>query len=480
MPKPHYNHTIFILTGPSFSKYAFSKLCFALSALETATAHLVHRDAPYKKGQHTLNLLDGTVCPSYNEKQWTGTVDVSDEHRLFFWAFESRHDPANDPVIVFLGGGPGQSGLGYAIQEGGSCRLSKSTGNDPIPNPWAWNNNATVVYLDQPATVGFSSSTTGRNIFFRDIFPQKAHLPVNIAGRSYGAHYAAAYARYIVDARRDNSTEAFTGDLASLVLLNPILDWGAIIGSTYEFYCVNKITEGIFSREECEAMLAPSAKLEKMALRCESTLLPADCKDMYKYGDENVLSYIFSHKDLNQYYIGNLCEGASTCNDRDSGNKTEYFNRASVKKALGVPASREWIEFNQDIESACSNSSTMYISRKADLAAALDGYQTLHDGNPLANTRILVISGNNGGLFTTEASDLTLQRTIWTRMVDYRSTKWHSFTKADLAVDGEFKATRDGRLALVAMDNTGHSPAKDQPEGTYRVLQRWLEDGFHS
>ncbi|KAH6605936.1 peptidase s10 [Trichoderma cornu-damae] len=47
---------------------------------------------PFKAGQFTLTPQDGSACATYGESQWTGTVDVTDSHRLFFWFFDSRND----------------------------------------------------------------------------------------------------------------------------------------------------------------------------------------------------------------------------------------------------------------------------------------------------------------------------------------------------------------------------------------------------
>lgn len=43
-------------------------------------------------------------------QQYTGYLDIEDEEKhFFFWTFESRNDPTNDPVILWLTGGPGCS-----------------------------------------------------------------------------------------------------------------------------------------------------------------------------------------------------------------------------------------------------------------------------------------------------------------------------------------------------------------------------------
>lgn len=60
--------------------------------------------AAYRRGQFTKLAQDGSVCPSAGEKQWTGTVDVADDRRLFYWFVDSRSDPARDPVILWLNG----------------------------------------------------------------------------------------------------------------------------------------------------------------------------------------------------------------------------------------------------------------------------------------------------------------------------------------------------------------------------------------
>lgn len=56
--------------------------------------------------------LAQAAAPPTPESAWNdaGYIDVhNDEHHLFYWVFESRNDPANDPVVLWMSGGPGKS-----------------------------------------------------------------------------------------------------------------------------------------------------------------------------------------------------------------------------------------------------------------------------------------------------------------------------------------------------------------------------------
>lgn len=135
--------------------------------------------------------------------------DVNGDKNYYFWMFESHNDPSTDPVVLWLTGGPGCASTLALVTENGPCKVN-SAGDGTIPNPYGWNRNATVIWLDQPAGVGFSYGTendsnelmVGEDAFyflqtFFAAHPQYASQPFFVFGESYGGHYAPAVAHTI-------------------------------------------------------------------------------------------------------------------------------------------------------------------------------------------------------------------------------------------------------------------------------------------
>ncbi|KAJ5795055.1 Peptidase S10 serine carboxypeptidase [Penicillium paradoxum] len=84
-------------------------------------------------------------------------VNVQQDYPIntFFWFFESRHNPENAPLSIWMNGGPGSSSMIGLMQENGPCVVNEDS-NSTEPNPWSWNNYVNMLYIDQPNQVGFS------------------------------------------------------------------------------------------------------------------------------------------------------------------------------------------------------------------------------------------------------------------------------------------------------------------------------------
>ena len=86
---------------------------------------------------------------------------------------ESRNDPDTDPLIIWLQGGPGCSSmLGLYIENGPfNYRYDSENILEPFeltPNEYSWNNNANVMYVDQPLGTGFSFISQFQSLRFSE------------------------------------------------------------------------------------------------------------------------------------------------------------------------------------------------------------------------------------------------------------------------------------------------------------------------
>jgi len=76
----------------------------------------------------------------------------------FFYFFESRKDPANAPLAIWLNGGPGGSSMMGLFEENGPCFVANDSKSTYL-NPWSWNNEVNMLYIDEPVQVGYSFDT---------------------------------------------------------------------------------------------------------------------------------------------------------------------------------------------------------------------------------------------------------------------------------------------------------------------------------
>ncbi|BCS03841.1 S10 family peptidase [Aspergillus luchuensis] len=127
-------------------------------------------------------------------KSYSGYVDLSPESHTFFWYFESRRDPENDPVTLWLNGGPGSDSLIGLFEELGPCHITPEY--ESIVNQYSWNEVTNLLFLSQPLGVGFSYSET------------EAGSLNPITGVTENASFAGVQGRYpVIDATIIDTTD---------------------------------------------------------------------------------------------------------------------------------------------------------------------------------------------------------------------------------------------------------------------------------
>ena len=142
-----------------------------------------------------------------NYDQYSGYLDLANGHHLHYWFVESQNAPSKDPVLLWLNGGPGCSSMDGLFYEHGPFHIYNT---DTQPNLYnnernAWNNNASVLYLEAPICVGYSYADDGKCVmndnttaqdnyealllFFTKKFPEYIANDFFVSGESYAGNY---------------------------------------------------------------------------------------------------------------------------------------------------------------------------------------------------------------------------------------------------------------------------------------------------
>lgn len=181
-----------------------------------------HQDATLITDQAELDRVDslpGADPLTFGLYAGSVTVDEAAGRSLFYVLTESSASPEQDPLVLFLNGGPGCSSLGGGWMSELGPFYPTPGGEKLIPNKYAWNRIAHTLFLESPAGVGFSYSNrssdldTGDAATARDSytfllrwlerFPRFAGRPFWLAGESYAGHYVPNLAMQIVNGNKE-------------------------------------------------------------------------------------------------------------------------------------------------------------------------------------------------------------------------------------------------------------------------------------
>ncbi|KAJ4701594.1 putative Serine carboxypeptidase [Melia azedarach] len=96
----------------------------------------------------------------------TGYVGVgeSEESQLFYYFVKSERNPEEDPLLLWLTGGPGCSAFSALAYEIGPINFNVVEYNGSLPtlhlNPYSWTTEASILFVDLPVGTGFSYART--------------------------------------------------------------------------------------------------------------------------------------------------------------------------------------------------------------------------------------------------------------------------------------------------------------------------------
>ncbi|KAI5367878.1 Putative peptidase S10, serine carboxypeptidase, propeptide, carboxypeptidase Y [Septoria linicola] len=398
-------------------------------------------------------------------KQYSGYLDnEEDDKHLFYWFFESRNDPKNDPVVLWLNGGPGCSSLTGLFMELGPSFIGKD--RKPVYNPSSWNANASVIFLDQPVNVGYSysgnavSSTVaaGKDVYalltlFFKQFPEYAKQPFHISGESYAGHYIPVFASEILSHKNRNI------NLQSVLIGNGLTD-----GLTqYEYYrpmaCGDGGWPAVLDESACQSMDNALPRCQSLIENCYKSESVWSCVPASIYCN-NALIGPFQRTGQNPYDVREKCKGGNLCYDELNWIQ-EYLNQADVMKALGAEV---------DSYDSCN----MDINRNFLFNG--DWMQPFHRLVPgiLKEIPVLIYAGDADFICN------WLGNLAWTKALEWPGQK--AYVKApyeDLTLQSDDKTKigsvkSSGNFTFIRIHGAGHMVPYNQPEASLDFLNRWI------
>jgi len=442
----------------------------------------------------SYNLRAKKVDPSKlgidKVKQYSGYLDDEENDKHLFYCksvshlcwssgrhltvcpgfFESRNDPENDPVVLWLNGGPGCSSLTGLFLELGPSSIDKKL--NTVYNDYSWNQNASVIFLDQPVNVGYSYSgsavsntvAAGKDVYalltlFFHQFPQYAKQDFHIAGESYAGHYIPVFTSEILSHKNRNI------NLKSVLIGNGLTD----PYTQYEYYRPMACGEGgypaVLDESECRSMDNALPRCQSMINNCYESGSVWSCVPASIYCN-NAFMGPYQRTGQNVYDIRGKCEDSSNLCYSALGWISEYLNKQSVMDALGAEVS-SYDSCNFDI-----NRNFLFQG---------DWMQPFHRLVPkiLEQIPVLIYAGDADFICNWLGNQAWTEGLEWPGKKDFNRADVEDLKLggADAAASkskGYGKVKASGNFTFMQIYGAGHMVPMDQPENSLDFFNRWL------
>uniref|UniRef100_H3HBH4 Carboxypeptidase n=1 Tax=Phytophthora ramorum TaxID=164328 RepID=H3HBH4_PHYRM len=361
----------------------------------------------------------------------TGTLNG-----LYYVFYESSSNGFDIPVILWLSGGPGCSGLVALLFENGPCSFDDEA--DTISfNPYSWTGLAHVIYLDQPKGTGYSGGTNGIKQpwsfggatedmleFLHQFYQQHQELKANdfyIFGESYAGHYVPDLAVRVLE--NDGSLPTLKG----IGIGNGVVSTSAWVESAITFLKSNDYGYNFLGSNE-------------------ETL--QDAVDRFKRGR-------------------NVYDMRRDCHLDDPLQLCYRFER--LQNLVNSPRVRAYFDEIPHEWKLCSLGAVQQLAPMDRLEESESNVaRALEQG-----VRVLVYGGDADTVVNWMTQDSWTRDLVWKHQAEFSST-----TSTEQNLDGR----RIGRirtshgLSFMKVYNAGHMVPHDQPAVSYEIVHSFLYD----
>lgn len=358
-------------------------------------------------------------------------------------------------MILWLNGGPGCSSLIGLFQELGPARILPDLTIES--NPYSWNSNASVIFIDQPVNVGYSYSNSNSTdstlaaaddlyalltLFFHE-FPEYSTQDFHISGESYAGHYIPGVAYRIVSDPTPNV------NLKSILVGNGLTD----PYTQYAYYrpmaCGDGGYDAVLDEQACEGMDAALPQCQTYIKGCYDGDLQS-CRDGFDYCNSKFF-------DPYQSTGADVYDVRPNSPDPESGS-SKWLNTAKVREALSAEV---------DSYEECDDS--VY----AGFESTGDWMKPIHEYVPdiLAKIPVLIYAGDADYICNWLGNRAWTKALEWPGKEAFNNAEVQSLT---IGTEEYGKLTTAQNFAFIQIYQAGHMVPTDQPEASLDMLSRWV------
>ncbi|KAF9461891.1 serine carboxypeptidase [Collybia nuda] len=439
---------------------------------------------------YRLRIRKPSLCdPSV--LQYSGYLDIAEDKHIFFWFFESRSSPKEDPLVLWLNGGPGCSSTTGLLFELGPCTIEPN-GTSTHRNPHSWNSNANIFFLDQPIDVGYSHGDKGANpinntpaaaadvftflqLFMRR-FTKYSQLPFHIAAESYGGLYAPHIASIIHKANKQliyaPSSKIKRINLESILLGNGLTDPLIQMPSIVNYACDGPFAVLDPNGRECRGMRQRAPVCERLIRSCYKNDNQVTCAPATLYCWQGLFGSL-------QSTGRNIYDVRKMCNPKDDGDLCykelswieAYMNQPDIMAELGAHPEQHY--------KSCNTVINLKFMFKGD---GMRNSRALLPELVNEGIRLLVYAGNTDMMCNYMGEEQWISHLETIFLPEFSRTPASPWITHDSGITAGVvrsaggRGTGAGNVTFVTVYEAGHMVPHDQPEAALDMLNRWIQN----
>ena len=441
-------------------------ICIVASTIAAPKEDLITQDLP--------------GCGHWDFNAYSGYIPIDNKNKFHYVFVESMNKPDTDPLLVWFTGGPGCSSMLAMFMEHGPWVWDGIDSNAlPHPNNYTWNAQANVLYVENPAGVGFNLGYSGEYLddeiagdqeyafilnWFKS-FPEFKQNDLYITGESYGGIYV-PYLAYRLHSNNQTTLSGGSIKLRGIAVGNGVTDWSvdcdpAYVEMSWYHGLIPLSLKQKIDDNKCEYRgvgQKPLSKVCKEALKeWNNFTAGVNVYDVYRSPEDgglmknkdSVASLLNDEKSIGYTPFLKFHKNSQPFTSK----VTDYMDRADVRKILHVSEKKGKFQPCVNFNYTMLEKATLWI------------YPILKQGG----YRILKYSGDTDGAVPTYGTEKWINKLGWTVKQSHRPFYM------DDKVAG-YMEIRDG-LDYLIFHGAGHLVPLWLRKESQFALYTWINNG---